>query len=272
MKTQFTKHPGKPSFQHSGKPSFQKRTAAPNPPMQELEREINVDFTTPFKMIASDKVQPLGKLVRAIGMVKGKLLEFDPFRSKGIVEIKGKKYKIEVLKTSLLRKKKIDFTKLVGQEIGFNFYPTSSLKGTKFLENPLELPKIKLAYYRKTVPLDGFVEAIGKLYNIAADHFQITLFSATQKKVYSISFVGKYPNMYDRGKYVRVTGILQENGTIKMVQAKRLSFATRTVASATGSTAATPTAPTAPTAPNTPTTPVAPSSASVPPVTKPTPK
>jgi len=145
---------------------------------------------------------------RAIGMTKGTIVDVDPRKKRGLIEIDGFQYKFEdERKRDLQRKYPIQ--KFKDREIQFAFWPTYSQKAAQYRKID-EAPTIKIANLRRTLPQAGVVEIIGQVLMVEEALFVMSVFSATQHKKYMVTVLQKYPGAI--GEFIQMFGELKDGG------------------------------------------------------------
>lgn len=147
---------------------------------------------------------------RAIGMAKGTILEVDPRKKRGIIEIDGFKYKFEDERRYDLQRK-YPIQKFLGREIMFAFWPTYSQKAAQYRQID-DAPTIKIANLRRTLPVENAVEIIGEVVMIEENLFVMGVFSASQKKQYMVTVTGQFPG--EVGAFIQVLGELKHGKII----------------------------------------------------------
>jgi hypothetical protein len=145
---------------------------------------------------------------RAIGMCKGVIVDVDPRKKRGLIEIDGFQYKFEdERKRDLQRKYPIQ--KFKDREIQFAFWPTYSQKAAQYRKID-EAPTIKIANLRRTLPQPGMVEIIGQVLMVEENLFVMSVFSASQRKKYMVTILQKYPGSI--GEFIQMFGVLKDGG------------------------------------------------------------
>ncbi|PIW16231.1 hypothetical protein COW36_13960 [bacterium (Candidatus Blackallbacteria) CG17_big_fil_post_rev_8_21_14_2_50_48_46] len=147
---------------------------------------------------------------RAIGMAKGTILEVDPRKKRGVIEIEGFKYKFEDERRRDLQNK-YPIQKFLEREIMFAFWPTYSQKAAQYRQID-EAPTIKIANLRRTLPVENAVEIIGQVLMIEDTLFVMSVFSASQKKKYMVTINGKYPG--ESNDFIQMMGELRNGGIV----------------------------------------------------------
>ncbi|HEY9843556.1 MAG TPA: hypothetical protein V6D23_24005 [Candidatus Obscuribacterales bacterium] len=143
---------------------------------------------------------------RAIGMAKGTIVDVDPRKKRGTIEIEGFQYKFEdERKRDLQRKYPIQ--KFKDREIQFAFWPTYSQKAAQYRKID-ESPTIKIANLRRTLPQPNIVEIIGQILLTEDELFVMSVFSASQRKKYMVTILGKYPG--EMGDFIQMLGQLKD--------------------------------------------------------------
>ncbi len=145
---------------------------------------------------------------RAIGMAKGTIVEVDPRKKRGVIEIEGFKYKFEDERRRDLQNK-YPIQKFLEREIMFAFWPTYSQKAAQYRQID-ESPTIKIANLRRTLIKENAVEIIGQVLMIEEALFVMSVFSASQKKKYMVTILGKYPG--ENGTFIQMVGELKNGG------------------------------------------------------------
>ncbi|MBT9544971.1 MAG: hypothetical protein IV090_06255, partial [Candidatus Sericytochromatia bacterium] len=145
---------------------------------------------------------------RAIGMAKGTIVEVDPRKKRGVIEIEGFKYKFEDERRRDLQNK-YPIQKFLEREIMFAFWPTYSQKAAQYRQID-ESPTIKIANLRRTLIKENAVEIIGQVLMIEEALFVMSVFSASQKKKYMVTILGKYPG--ENGAFIQMVGELKNGG------------------------------------------------------------
>lgn len=165
---------------------------------------------TPIKIEKSLFTLPEHELTlafqRAIGMAEGTLVEFDDFKSKGMVQIGDVFYKLEDCRPDPL-KKRFPLKYFVEKDIKFNFWPTYSQKAAQY-RSIEDSPTIKLSNLRKELPEPNAIEIIGQVLMVDTKFFVMKIISVTQKKFYLATVMGLYRG--EAGEFIQMHGELKE--------------------------------------------------------------
>ena len=146
---------------------------------------------------------------RAIGMTKGTIIDVDPRKKRGVIDIEGFQYKFEDERKRDLQKK-YPIQKFKDREIQFAFWPTYSQKAAQYRKID-ESPTIKIANLRRTLPESNVVEVIGQvLLQEEEGLFVISVYSASQRKKYMVTIKGVYPG--EIGDFIQMFGQLKDGG------------------------------------------------------------
>ncbi len=179
------------------------------------EEKIETLFPVPVNV-------SLPSFQRSLGMAEGTILEANE-KGNGVVEIEGVKYPMKENRTPVMQKR-YPLSKYVGKTLKFTFYPTITLKGMKILKlEANDPPFIKISNFRKELPKQGFIEAIGTVKFISNDHFTISIWSGIAKKEYIVNIFGNCTAKI--GELVKVDSVLKDGliqmETIKLLTPKR---------------------------------------------------
>jgi hypothetical protein len=175
------------------------------------EEKIETIFPVPVNVT-------LPAFQRSVGMAEGTIVEANE-KGNGFVEIEGFKYPMKENRTPVMQKR-YPLTKYVGKTIKFSFYPTITTKGIKILKlGPSAPPFIKISNFRKELPKQGAVEAIGTIMAIQKDHFTVSIWSGIAKKEYVVIIFGECTAK--QGDLVKVDSVLKD-GLIRMEEMKVL--------------------------------------------------
>lgn len=194
-------------YQNRHRPNFDKRRGF-NRHSSSDRGGGNSFFNTPVDIPSSVFQLPENPTLgfqRAIGMTKGKILEFHPKKPKGVIEVDGFQYKFEDNRKPLMMKR-FPLNKFIGREIIFSFWPTFSEKAAQYLK-PDDPPRIKIANLRKNLEHPNEIEAIGQVVVKESNYFIISIFSQSQRKKYLVTFQGHYPGR--KSDFAQVMGELK---------------------------------------------------------------
>jgi hypothetical protein len=202
---------GKPPAHKS---SVRKKTETQNFLMSGDEK-IETIFPVPVNV-------SLPSFQRSVGMAEGTIVEANE-KGNGFVEIDGFKYPMKENRTPVMQKR-YPLTKYIGKTIKFSFYPTITTKGIKILKlGPAAPPFIKISNFRKELPKQGAVEAIGTIMAIDKDHFTVSIWSGIAKKEYVVIIFGECKAK--QGELVKVDSVLKDGliqmETMKVLQGRR---------------------------------------------------
>ncbi|MBC7472913.1 MAG: hypothetical protein H7263_01380 [Candidatus Sericytochromatia bacterium] len=200
------------SNQRSGYEQGAKKSFKPKPASNVREKTETQSFIS----LGEEKIETLFPVPvnsalpafqRSLGMAEGIIIEANE-KGNGTVEIDGFKYPMKENRTPVIQKR-YPLNKYIGKTVKFSFYPTITTKGIKILGlKPEAPPFIKISNFRRELPKQGAVEAIGTIKDIKDNHFTVSIWSAISKKEYVVIIFGKCTAK--NGDFVKVDSVLKD--------------------------------------------------------------